>query len=537
MNSLISPGNPEGSAGLHVKRAKFAVRLLQVLFVVVALHHIDGPFLSAHNERQNQTFDISRHVFRDGWSAVAIPKASFSSAGGETQRYTAMLLEVPFHGLLGWPAAKLFGHERAVVRLVSVMFAVVSIELLFLILRFWVAPTAAAIGAALWALAPLVLQFGQVPMPDIICTTGILASFLFALRGNLPASSGFFLFALLAKSNIIVFGLPILIALLVSRNCRTVRDFFRLSLLWGLPPLCALVAWMAMLESFGPPTPMSAWKVLTERGDWKVLLNLNLYLRSASSLLLFGFGVIGALGCLFALRGRRAGVHPYVQWAIVISSIGYFVFIVRKVPEPQYSLPLLAWCIIPACVGLQVALAGLRGRILRPAVIAAAVGMHLLVALIFTCDLKASRVPDFKDIETAARLLPADARVLMGYRYYGAGPAVWLDRNVLQFTNLEELQLALVRVRDLGFNYLMLLDIESRHSVGLAAPNGEFGFIESLTARIQKFLRTSGDHGKALANYTDPALPLRKFCDEKFSVIYSGPHLVLYALPVQPVSR
>ena len=158
--------------------------ILQLIFILTALPHLDEPFLSVHFERQNQTYDLAEHIFHDGWSAVLFPKASFSVRGYATQPFTIVRFEIPFHGILGWPIAALTGHDRAAVRIVSLFFAVLSISLVFLLLRRWVKPGPAVIGTILWATAPIVLHFGQVPMPDILSVAGLLAAFYFAIRGK-----------------------------------------------------------------------------------------------------------------------------------------------------------------------------------------------------------------------------------------------------------------------------------------------------------------------------------------------------------------
>ena len=217
---------------LSGRKARWMVRGIQLFFLIIAAFQMRGPFLTAHNERQNQTFDIAQHVFHEGWSAILTPKASFSLPGYEARPFTVIRQEFPFYGLLGWPLVKCLRNEEFVVRLISIVFALLSIELVYLILQRFLAPAMAAIGAALWGLSPLVLQFGQVPMPDILCTTGMLGAFWFALNSNLPASSTCFLFAILAKVSVIFFGLPILTALLVAKNCRTTGDGFRIAMCW-----------------------------------------------------------------------------------------------------------------------------------------------------------------------------------------------------------------------------------------------------------------------------------------------------------------
>src|SRR5437764_2328287 len=116
------------------------VVLIQALFLAVALFQIDGPFLSAHNERQNQTYDVARNVFHHGWRGLVAPQASFSVPGYEQQPFASLQLELPFHGLFGWPLSKLTTHERAIVRIVSVLFALISIQLVYAILTTWLRP-------------------------------------------------------------------------------------------------------------------------------------------------------------------------------------------------------------------------------------------------------------------------------------------------------------------------------------------------------------------------------------------------------------
>src|SRR5580704_3051791 len=99
------------------KSAVWCVRLAQLVFIAIALVNLDGPFLSAHNERQNQSFDMARHVYRDGWSSVITPKVSYVYYGYEKLPYMAALQEVPFNGLIMWPLVSITGHERALARL------------------------------------------------------------------------------------------------------------------------------------------------------------------------------------------------------------------------------------------------------------------------------------------------------------------------------------------------------------------------------------------------------------------------------------
>jgi hypothetical protein len=154
------------------------------------------------------------------------------------------------------------------------------------------------------------------------------------------------------------------------------------------------------------------------------------------------------------------------------------------------------------------------------------IGLHVLTAAYFTHDAMASRVPDYPDIEQAATLLDKDARVIVFYRYYGASPAVWLDRNVFALGVLGSLENDWARLHALGFNYILLLDMDSRHSApGTKAP------LVAL-ARFWRSLRGQSPVGEpVLTSFTDANSPERQYCDPRFTRLMAARHLVLYQIP------
>jgi hypothetical protein len=498
INETPMPIEAAKNALLDERAGRNLVYCLMIAFVVVSLFGLDGPYLSAHFERQNQTFDLDRHVFREGWAAVITPKVSFSLPGYTSQPFTACRYEVPFHGLIGWPAVALVGHGRAVVRLISVAFSILSIYLVFSILRRWLEPGPALAGAAIWATAPLTLHFGQVPMPDILATAGIAAAFYLALQGRLMGSSLCFLFALLAKVSVIPFGLPVLAALLLSRRSSPAGRNLLLTLAWSATPLLGLLGWVA-LDRLGPPTPWSIPGIAQEsRSGFSELLEPRLYLKSGACLLVFGIGVLGVLGLALLLpRGGRRPSAPVMDrrlsGSIVFAGLFYFAFILRKIPEPQYFLPLVFWLAIAAAFGLS------RAGMSRVK-LAWVLAPHLALACAATVDLKMSRVPDFPAVEQASRLLPPDARVVVFYRHYGAGPAVWLDRNVFAVHDPGHLDRQLQALKAQGFRYAAILDVNSFYS------------------------------WQEATDFIQPSSPFRQYCDREMKKIYAAPHVILYSM-------
>lgn len=507
-------------------RARRWVGGLQIIFLIIALFQLNAPFVSYHNERQNQTFDTAGHIFKEGWSAVVTPKTSFSLPGYEARPYTVARQEFPFHGVLGWPLAKVFGHPVAIVRLVSLGFALLSIHLLYRILRAWVSPGAAVAGAALWTFTPLLLHLGQVPMPDILCTTGMLAAFWFASKNNLPASSGSFLFAVLAKISVIFFGLPILVALLVARDCQRFTTGLRIAIGWGLLPLAGLMAWLS-LEFFDPDTPWTVAHIISERGGVRVLFTAQFYAFLFVCLFPYGLGLLGLLGCAVALVKKYAPeIKPAVKWALLASNILYLVFVVSKIQEPQYLLPTLAWLILPAAFGFRyMTQIGSRSAGWRTG-LAALVCLQALTAVFFTSDLKASRVPDFAAIEKASATIPAGARVIVAYPFYGASPAVWLNQNVLAVNSASVLETELPRLQKLGFSHLVLMDVKSR-----SRGAGKDRVRNLLASLVHLGHPPAAGRDPLLSSYAVTNSAFCQYGDAQFTRIFSSDYIIVYALP------
>jgi hypothetical protein len=509
-------------------RGRWIVWFFQILFAAVLLLQVDEPFLSAHNERQNETFDMARHVCRDGWRSVLTPKVSYSWRDDPARPYTPMLMEVPFHGLISWPLTMVTSHDRAVVRLISATFALASIELLYWLLLLWVSPLAAAAGAGCWAVAPLVLHFGQVPMPDILSLAALLLAFWFAQKDRLAASSGCFLFSLLAKASSIVFGLPVLVALVVAQNCRTKKQFIRTAILWGWLPLLGIVAWEYLLNHFAPKTEMTLAQIMETRGGWSNLIKPSFYKFVIGCLIPMGVGALGFLGLLFAMRGR-ARMNPWVKGAIFFSNAFFFLFVVRKVPEPQYMLLMLVWGAMGAAFGFEFLLVKWRTSGWWRMGLGAVALVHLLVAIFFTMDLKESRVPSYPEIEQAAKLLPPGARVMVLYRFYGASPAIWLDRNVIPIgSKMPSLFPSTCEMGyRAGFTHLLILDIESLHDNKTGG--GPLAIVKRVLNPGQN-AATATANGSSATGFTSATSPYREYCDLVMTKMFDEPRVLLYSM-------
>jgi hypothetical protein len=498
------------------------VYVIQGLFFLIALIHLNGPFISSHYVRQNHTFDIAQHVYHEGWSAVVTPKFGFSTMDNPSQPYTVVHLEVPFHGLFGWPAAVVFKqYERAIARLVSIVFSLLSIRWAYGVLRHWLESFPSLVGTALWATAPLILHFGQVPMPDILATTGMIAAFAYALRGNLIASSAWFLFMLLAKMTVMIYGLPILTALLLARGCRSIRPLVSTALAWGIVPLLGLATWIA-LSRHDPP---GSWVIVggVQAGDRSMLhlrdlFNLKFLRFPVVCLFLFGGGILGGLGLLAAPWNSAARMHPWLKGAIALSIISNYGLERIAWEEPQYSLPVLFWVIVAASFGVRPLLDKLGRTLAGRSALGLATALHVIIATVSVVFLKAPRVTNLGDMEAASRLIPTEARVLVWACVPPACPSVWLAHNTIGFDKCgyptpwppDDFLRTVHDLQPLGFTYLVVFDLQERHSV---------------------YWNRSLLHVPYETDFADPASPFRAWCDARFHKLFDGNRVALYWLP------
>jgi len=78
-DARASDGRPESGfcipGSSRPTRAEWKwIGILQAFFLVTALYGLNAPFVSTHFVRQNYTFDVAQHVFREGWRAVITPR-------------------------------------------------------------------------------------------------------------------------------------------------------------------------------------------------------------------------------------------------------------------------------------------------------------------------------------------------------------------------------------------------------------------------------------------------------------------------------
>jgi len=447
---------------------------------------------------------------------------SFSLPENAQATFTVARMDFPFHGLLGWPWVAFFpDREREIVRLISLVVAAVSVGLFFRILRFWHDERVALVICAIWIFSPLLLHLGQIPMPDIFSTTFMMAAFVFSVRGRLLGSALFFMMALLAKVSVIVYGLPILAALILAKQSKEIFSTIGLAMRWGLITLVGLTLWI-VLGRYDPP---ASWQIIGgvpcgERGPIRLedLLRLSMYTPPLAMLFAFGCGVLGVAFLVASLRRLHPRPGAGLVGCVLIAIVAQYLLMRITWLEFQYTLPVFFWVLWLASFGVAPFLKKDRyGRWWKIAFFGLLAG-QVGVSLVCTAYLKKSRVSSIEAIEAAQEFLPENARVIV-FAFVGGtatSPPVWLKRNTLSLCGLanpsspwdeKEFVSQVQRLRESGFGYLAVFDTDTRN-------------------RLASFFGP-------LSYETDHAVPgssIRRFCESRFQLLYEGDRIVLYSL-------
>lgn len=439
--------------------------LFCLLFIGIGLLQLAEPrFRSASHERQNQTVSMELSAadgagFAGFWRSPRLP---FSMADAPAQRFTVFRFEFPFHAALAYALRFLNWRGSSVYIVLSLLFSILSALLLSATLSRWgIDRTASATAAGLWLFSPLVLHYGQIPMPDILATL-FWAGAIYALfiRNSLSYSSLLFALALIAKPNIGPFGLPFAFYF-ISR-----RSPFRL-LVWGLLPSLFLILWNLGLRWDLPGsqnifTMRASGQIGADAGD---LRTLNFYVRVFLYPTLFGVGFMGLAALGVAQRKWRISrdVRNFLLGSMLAMLFCYLKFTRFMWREPQYTLPFLYAMTLMVGLALPFAFKKIQHSLKWRWIFGCALLAQGVVSTQLTLDLKASRAPAEAELLAARQFLTEADRVLTLSPSYGASPALWLGKNTLEYFPIRGAAPAsLGEFQRLGFTHFVVLDYTLR---------------------------------------------------------------------------
>ena len=282
----------------------FWLTLIIFFGLLVRLYKIDAPLADWHSWRQADTAAVTRNFIKMGFNPF-FPKYDDMSGVSENpviNPATFRFVEFPIYNMLVYPLYLLFGIDDKYHRLVSVIFSVASIALIFFIVKKYANTTVALITSFTFAFLPFNVFFGRTTLPEPTFVFFALGMVYFAdkwiwERGWILASLGFIFTAIafLMKPWAIFFFLP----LLYSMYRRADRRFWGKFIMLMASALLPFVLWRLWMLQQPEGIPASNWLL---NGDgirfrpafwwWIISERIGGEILSATGIVLFFIGII-----------------------------------------------------------------------------------------------------------------------------------------------------------------------------------------------------------------------------------------------------
>lgn len=151
-----------------LKNQFFWLSLIVVLGFWVRLYRLDSPIADWHSWRQADTAAVTRNFIKMGFNPL-IPFSDDMSRVSDfpTQNLNRFrFVEFPIYNIAVYPFYLLFGINETYHRLVSVLFSLGSIILVFLISKRYLGTFTSLLSAFVYALLPFNIFFSRTTLPE-----------------------------------------------------------------------------------------------------------------------------------------------------------------------------------------------------------------------------------------------------------------------------------------------------------------------------------------------------------------------------------
>ena len=221
------------------KRWQTLLWVILLLSFLARFYHLTTPLVDYHSWRQADTASIARNFYREGFQLL-YPQIDW---GGRSSGYLES--EFPLFAFLVALLYKVFGLHDSLGRLLSILFSLGSVGLVFLIAKNLFSQKTALMSAVLFSVFPSSIYFGRAFMPDFLTLFAtLLAIYLLILWYR---SGRQYLFWLSGAS----LGLALALKISFAHTLVLVAGIFWLKHGWQF--LAKLNFWLYMSMALLPP--------------------------------------------------------------------------------------------------------------------------------------------------------------------------------------------------------------------------------------------------------------------------------------------
>ena len=280
--------------------------LLLIIFfgLLVRLYKIDSPIADWHSWRQADTAAVTRNFIKSGFNPF-FPKYDDMSGISEKPIINPAgfrFVEFPVYNIAVYPLYLLFGVADIYHRLVSVIFSLGGVALIFFIVKRYADTIVALVSAFTFAFLPFNVFFGRTTLPEPTFVFFALGMVYFVdkwiwERKSIWGIWGFIFTAVafLVKPWAIFFFLPLLYSLYLKSDRRFLGKFILFTLFAILP----FVLWRLWMLQQPEGIPASGWLL---NGDgirfrpafwwWIISERIGGEILSATGIVLFFIGLL-----------------------------------------------------------------------------------------------------------------------------------------------------------------------------------------------------------------------------------------------------
>ncbi len=418
-----------------LKNPYFWLGLIVILGFLVRLYKINSPIADWHSWRQADTAAVTRNFVKFGFNPF-VPK--YDDLSGAAEHPIAnpggfRFVEFPIYNMVVYPIYLLFGVNETYHRLVSVLFSLGSIILIFLISRRYLDTFTALISAFIFALLPFNIFFSRTILPEPVLVFFSLGMLYFIDRWIWESKRflgiwgfSFTMIAFLIKPYAIFFLLPLLYSVYSRRDQRHLWKKFILFIILALLPF---VLWRLWILNQPEGIPASSWLA---NGDgirfrpafwwWIISERMGREIMGATGLVLFIVGMIirpkDDSPRAYVDESREAGKYFLHFWALSIF-LYFIIFATGNVRHNYYQVVFIPVASIFLANGFVYLLQGDKSMVPR-------IWTILLSLLFFSLSFYFGwmQVKEFYKINNPAiveagkradQILPKDAVVLAPY--------------------------------------------------------------------------------------------------------------------------
>lgn len=437
-----------------IKNKFFWLSLIIFFGLLVRLYKIDLPIADWHSWRQADTASVTRSFIKEGFNPF-LPKYDDMSGVSENPIINPLrfrFVEFPLYNIFVYPFYLFFGIDVKFHRLISILFSLGSITILFFIVKRHINVLTGLIAAFCFAFLPFNIFFSRTILPEPTFVFFSLGMIYFVDRWiseekSYYLSAGLFFTSMsfLIKPWAIFFFLPLLYLVYIKRQ----KKFWIKFILFTIIALIPFLLWRIWILQQPQGIPASSWLL---NGDgirfrpafWKWIISERL-----------GGEVLGVTGFFLFFIGLitkpKNGKYFLQVWAIS-SFLFMIIFATGNVRHNYYQISFIPIAAIFLSKGFMDLVRGGVANIARIWTILIAL-LFFLLSFYLTWD----KVKGFYQINNPAiveagkkadQILPKDAIVLAPYN----GDTAFLyqtNRPGFAFTPLPIKDL----VADYGVNY------------------------------------------------------------------------------------